>query len=144
MVDDHGISPLFPYLGSRVRYSMGNISDKAPDISILYQSSDPFRNVIQKPHGIAKEVHRSQDPRCLAEEFLSRGGGRQEEEPPVYSADSVPSTEARNQPCAHAHQHSNHLSMLTKYKLLPFHKLHLSFSQMHISQRSPPIHIHFP
>lgn len=75
---------LFPYLGSRVRHSMGNISDKAPDISILYQSSDPLRNVIQKPHGIAKEVHRPQDPRCLAEEFLSRGGGRQKEEQPLF------------------------------------------------------------
>lgn len=55
----------FPYLGSRIWYSMGNISDQAPNVSILYQSSHPFRNIIQKPHGVAKEVHRPQDPGCL-------------------------------------------------------------------------------
>lgn len=84
---------------------MGNVSDKAPDVSILYQSRDPFRNVIQKPHGIAKEVHRAQDPRCLAEEFLSRGEGKQEDDQPVYTADSVPGTEADISLVLHTYQH---------------------------------------
>lgn len=76
--DSSGTTPPFPYLGSRIWYSMGNISYKAPNVSILYQSSHPFRNVIQKPHGVAKEVHRPQDPGCLTEEFLSNGAGREE------------------------------------------------------------------
>ena len=73
-----GTTPRFPYLGSRIWYSMGNISDKASNVSILYQSSHPFRNVIQKPHGVAKEVHWPQDPSCLTKEFLSNGAGREE------------------------------------------------------------------
>lgn len=52
-VKDDGTAPPFPYLGSRVWYAVCNIPDKASNISILYQSSNPFRNVIQKPHGIA-------------------------------------------------------------------------------------------
>lgn len=56
-VTHNGISPPFPHLGSRIRHPMCDISDKAPDVSVLYQSSNPFRNIIQKPHGIAKKIH---------------------------------------------------------------------------------------
>lgn len=50
-------SPPLPYLGSRVGHAVCNISDKAPDISILYQAGNSFRDIVQKPHGIAKKIH---------------------------------------------------------------------------------------
>lgn len=117
--DDNGIPPLFAYLGSRVRYAVGNVSDEAPNIPVLYQSSDPFRNVIQKPHGVAEEVHRPQDPRRLAEELLSQGGGGQEEQP-VYTADSVPAPRVTSALCSVPINTTNRLSVLTTQSSCPF------------------------
>ena len=98
--DSSGTTPPFPYLGSRIWYSMGNISDQAPNVSILYQSSHPFRNVIQKPHGVAKEVHRPQDPGCLTEEFLSNGAGREEKTSLfLYLQVECPKQKGINQSC---------------------------------------------
>lgn len=51
------ISSAFPYLGGRIGHSMGDVPYKAPNISILYQSCHPFRNIIQKAHGVAEEIY---------------------------------------------------------------------------------------
>lgn len=123
---------------------MCDVSNEAPDISILYQSSNPFGNVIQKPHGVAEKVHRPQDPSCLAEELLPHGGKQEEGQRWLELQAVGPARRPETSPIRHPIGTNTNNHFCSHPQAPPFHELQRQFSQTLIPQRLPATLIKFP
>ena len=47
------------YLGSRVGHSMSDVLQETPHISVVNETRNPLRDIIEQTQGVPQEIHRT-------------------------------------------------------------------------------------